>query len=285
MSRKSPWLELLRLPNLFTVPGDILVGWCLGGFQSVCPWWGLLASLCLYSAGLLFNDLFDERIDAKERPTRPLPSGRVTRLEVGGVAVLLSLLGVVSAGPGWKVALALLVLILLYDGGIKKIPCLGVVNMGLCRAVNLLLGFACAFPYGTQLHLPMPLVWAMLFFFVYIVVVSVAAKHEAEKDLRLKQWLRWSPGILVLFLVPLFWILGTSLMMLVWALLAAAWLVPTLLLRRSIPGYVGALIRHLIPLQLLWCMTTAAQGSWVLVISLLLCWAAACLSARRYAGS
>ncbi|MBR4318381.1 MAG: UbiA family prenyltransferase [Kiritimatiellae bacterium] len=76
------WAELLRLPNLFTVPGDILAGWVLAGMRGAFPVLPIIASLCLYSAGLLLNDACDAKIDAHERPSRPIPSGRVKRSTV-----------------------------------------------------------------------------------------------------------------------------------------------------------------------------------------------------------
>ena len=36
------------------------------------------ASVCLYWAGMSANDWADRDLDAKERPERPIPSGRVT---------------------------------------------------------------------------------------------------------------------------------------------------------------------------------------------------------------
>jgi 4-hydroxybenzoate polyprenyltransferase len=45
----------------------------------------VLASGCLYLAGIVFNDVFDRKVDARERPTRPIPSGVVPL----GVAALI----------------------------------------------------------------------------------------------------------------------------------------------------------------------------------------------------
>ena len=38
----------------------------------------LVASGCLYTAGMVLNDVFDYEIDRHERPFRPLPSGRIS---------------------------------------------------------------------------------------------------------------------------------------------------------------------------------------------------------------
>jgi len=57
------WLRLFRLPNLLTVPGDVLAGFLLTSTITAGAWGKLLlaipSSLMLYAAGLLLNDLFD----------------------------------------------------------------------------------------------------------------------------------------------------------------------------------------------------------------------------------
>src|SRR5262245_6629898 len=75
-----PWLRLIRLPNVFTAIADVAMGylfvrhavdsWLLFGFLAC-------ASASLYTSGMVFNDLFDYEVDARERPYRPLPSGQV----------------------------------------------------------------------------------------------------------------------------------------------------------------------------------------------------------------
>ena len=38
---------------------------------------------CLYAAGMVLNDAFDAELDARERPERPIPSGRISRSRHG----------------------------------------------------------------------------------------------------------------------------------------------------------------------------------------------------------
>src|SRR5690606_22085330 len=72
------WAELLRLPALFSVPGDALAGAAAIGVR---PGRGTLlaigSSLCLYEAGMALNDWADRAEDAVDRPHRPIPSGRI----------------------------------------------------------------------------------------------------------------------------------------------------------------------------------------------------------------
>jgi 4-hydroxybenzoate polyprenyltransferase len=78
------YLELVRLPNVFTAMADVAMGFLFtrADFLPGEDGWllGLLlaASSLLYAAGVVLNDVFDLEVDAVERPHRPLPSGRVS---------------------------------------------------------------------------------------------------------------------------------------------------------------------------------------------------------------
>src|SRR5262249_13418120 len=79
-SRLLVWLRLMRLPNVFTAMADIAMGF-LFTHETLEPisTFGLLllSSSCLYTAGMVLNDVFDVEQDRRERPQRPIPSGRI----------------------------------------------------------------------------------------------------------------------------------------------------------------------------------------------------------------
>ena len=124
-----PYLQLTRAPAVFTAVSNILAAHLIVSAGHV-QWTPLLlliaSSSCLYLSGMVLNDCFDVREDARERPDRPLPSGRVT-LTTGwllgwgllslGVA-LAALVGTLQLG----IAVALAVSIVLYDGVLKATP-------------------------------------------------------------------------------------------------------------------------------------------------------------------
>ena len=175
------WPRLLRLPNLLTVPGDILAGFLLAPAARPSDWAQLplafLAGLLLYAAGLILNDLFDYAEDLRDRPDRPLPSGAISR-EAAAVAVLVFLwiAGFLSAFfDALPVALPLIASLVLYDIGLKRKPLLGPSLMGACRAGNLLLGAAAAAPGGW--HSPAPLLAAAALA-AYIGIVTHLARQE-----------------------------------------------------------------------------------------------------------
>src|SRR5262249_6308977 len=147
------YAQLVRLPNVFTAVADIALGAVVAG--SLPGRWLpfvllALSSACLYSAGMVWNDFFDLEQDRKERPSRPLSSGRVSRVAAAGFGVALLLGGLLfSLLAGWSLAgsredgsgivwtptiLALLLIgaILLYDCWLKR-TWAGPLGMGLCR--------------------------------------------------------------------------------------------------------------------------------------------------------
>ena len=74
------YLELLRVPNIFTAMADAAMGalFVEADLHGGGPFIGLLiaASSLLYAAGVVLNDVFDVELDRAERPERPLQIGR-----------------------------------------------------------------------------------------------------------------------------------------------------------------------------------------------------------------
>jgi 4-hydroxybenzoate polyprenyltransferase len=157
MNRLRPYFQLVRLPNVFTAFADIcLAALATGiGLDRWLPFtFLLLASGCLYCGGMVWNDFFDVDQDKRERPFRPLPSGRVRRSTAG-------MLGAGLLTAGWLCALAagacqeewhwtpavtatlLVAAILAYDGWLKRIWA-GPLAMGACRFLNVMLGLCVA---------------------------------------------------------------------------------------------------------------------------------------------
>ena len=92
----KPYLQLVRLPNLFTAAADPLAGFLLvGGALTEGRLWMPLAltGVAIYAAGMVLNDVFDYQVDLVERPSRPLPFGLISRGFATGLGIGLLLLG------------------------------------------------------------------------------------------------------------------------------------------------------------------------------------------------
>jgi 4-hydroxybenzoate polyprenyltransferase len=133
---------------------------------------------------MLLNDAFDAEIDARERPERPIPSGRVSRGAVLalGFGMLAAALAVLTAfalvdpavedvhlvGAGLAVALGVVV----YDCWHKGVAWSPIV-MGFCRAGLYVLG---AFAVAASLERPVALPAASLL--LYVVGLTHVARFE-----------------------------------------------------------------------------------------------------------
>ncbi|MES2733279.1 MAG: UbiA family prenyltransferase [Bacteroidota bacterium] len=160
-----PYLRLMRPANIITAMADILAGLAVSSTsflllisQSHTPTFTsfqeisfsnlillLLSTIGLYGGGVVFNDVFDAKLDAVERPERPIPSGQVSKTSAAILGIWLLMAGIVAAfgvsPSSGLIALIVAILALVYDK-YGKHTLLGPINMGLCRGGNLLLGMS-----------------------------------------------------------------------------------------------------------------------------------------------
>jgi 4-hydroxybenzoate polyprenyltransferase len=157
------WLQLLRLPNVFTAMADVLLGFLLthAGWQPVGVLVALLlSSSLLYLAGMVLNDVYDVEVDQVERPGRPLPSGQIAlgtarwlgySLLIGGVG--LGWLATLLSGDSrcGLTATALASAVWFYDAVLKS-TWAAPLGMGVCRFLNVLLGMSAASTSWQAMH-------------------------------------------------------------------------------------------------------------------------------------
>ena len=189
--RWAVYLRLGRVSNLPTVWTNVLAGALLtgvpldAGVLSV-----LLVSLSLfYVGGMYLNDAFDRHIDARERPERPIPSGRASAQEVFGIGfgmlavgvLLLAGLAARATPTNWMPVLSGLLLaatIVYYDAVHKRDP-LSPLVMGVCRVwVYVTAGLAAAGTIG------LPLVAGALVLLAYLIGLTYVAKQETLSEYR-----------------------------------------------------------------------------------------------------
>ncbi|MDQ6814449.1 MAG: UbiA-like protein EboC [Bacteroidota bacterium] len=145
----------MRPANITTSIADVLAGVAISGFflHGVFHDFNFLPVLLLclstaglYGGGVVFNDVFDARLDRMERPERPIPSGLISVTEAATLGTLLLAVGIMLAFlvnlTSGLLAVSVALCALVYDRWGKHYHFLGPINMGLCRGLNLLLGIS-----------------------------------------------------------------------------------------------------------------------------------------------
>lgn len=142
------YLQLVRAPAVFTALSNILAAHIIvtrGQIQGQSLLLLLMSSAVLYMAGMVLNDCFDFNEDSRDRPARPLPSGRIGIKTAWRLGWLLMTMGLISASlAGIKqfvIASLLSALIIFYNAYAKK-TLFGTLVMGGCRYMNWLLGLS-----------------------------------------------------------------------------------------------------------------------------------------------
>jgi 4-hydroxybenzoate polyprenyltransferase len=263
------WLELVRLPNLLTVPGDPLAGFLLAhsaGSGLVPAVYAAGSALLLYMSGLIWNDCADLKEDTLTRPGRPFPSGRVGLKTAVVVAVILASGAIALAFLAGRLtgltALLLLALVLTYDFLTKRVRFAGSLNMGLCRGMSVMLG---AFAAGAG-----PAVWqralpAAVGMTLYTAAVTIVADRETQR-VNLDR-VRWLPLGSAVICCSACWLLGYF----TWASMLAAGIAVswiwywTAQLRgrpepKTVAGAVGSMLCALLLLQAYLCALTPGPG-------------------------
>ncbi|EDY16778.1 UbiA prenyltransferase [Chthoniobacter flavus Ellin428] len=310
--RWRTWLQLLRAPNLFTVPGDPLAGFLLttAGRVDLRLVFAIVASLLFYSHGLLLNDLADLKEDRRDRPQRPLPSGAADSRVVLLVAILLAGLALVICSfvslHSIIVGALLLTAIVVYNLWAKRVPILGPIVMGICRGLSILLGAAAGMweyvlPTGTIIGISSILyhlaVAGAVGTALYIAAITHLARIETLSDP--PELPRTLPYItLVVVIIGFFFaaIDRTHLLSYtnIWLYLIGAYTlyagskIHRRLTRQPappIPPIIGQLIRLLLPLQAIFCVASRSAAGAISAAVLLILWPIAKSVSRRFYAS
>jgi len=268
LTRKTlfTYLRLIRFPNLFTIPGDILVG----GFlvtalpmytvKSLFPFASslsilVLISLLLYSFGLVQNDLMGLKEDQKLNRNRPLVTGEISisKARLFAALLLVSALGfscLINA-TALTITLLITVFVTVYNYLNQKESVWSPLVMGICRGLNLLLGASLVGwdwfsvdPYNQYLWI------CMGFHIVYIWSVTVFARHEATTGPKVLT------KLLPFCVTLIFALVVVNPYFIVFSAITLLTTLPILkkVSPKEIGQTVGIFIQNLILLQLIWLM-------------------------------
>lgn len=176
----KPYLQLLRIPGIFTAISNVVMGFLVSHTATdnqvlLLPL--VVSSGLLYSSGMVLNDYFDYEVDKTQRPTRPIPSGKIRR-QSALILGIIFLSGANIAGFFVGIQAVLLTvtisgLILLYNMKMKHIATIGIFTLCLIRVLSVYLGFT-AIGFSLNLALvPLPLAFL-------VASISVLSRVETE---------------------------------------------------------------------------------------------------------
>ena len=227
MNRLMGYLRLMRPANIITAITDILAGVAIAGSMISITYYGgapgtslgrlflanlstdlipsilwlILSTVGLYGGGVVLNDVFDAALDKKERPERPIPSGLIPRKHAAIFGIILLVTGVAAAALSSqdgifslsaKLAAGIAIASVCYDKWTKHSNFFGPLNMGLCRALNLLLGMS-LMPFAVGLY------WLVAIIpMVYIVAVTMISRGEVHGG---KKTTLYAAMVLYLFVI------------------------------------------------------------------------------------
>lgn len=172
-------LALARISNTPTVISNVLAGAVIAAPLAFdWPVVLLVAAMALfYTAGMYLNDLFDYEIDVRERPERPLPSGRVDIAFAWTVTLVLFGLGMALLGgvglEAFVSGLVLMALIVIYDRWHKGNP-IGPLLMAGTRVLVYITAFL-----GFSTDISRELVLWCLVMLAYVAGLTSIAKTES----------------------------------------------------------------------------------------------------------
>ena len=186
--RLREYLLLIRLPNVFTTPSNILAGYFAAVTVAETDIVRLIALMVssglLYVGGIVLNDYFDIEIDKRERPSRPLPSGSISKrhaLAIAMVALLIAnTIAFVVSPMSLVVSLALTFATIAYDYRLKH-GLLGPFAMGGARFLNVIFGASPALLYINN-HSFAIVGAAAMSLFLYIVAITILSKKEVGNE-------------------------------------------------------------------------------------------------------
>lgn len=171
-------LRLGRVSNLPTVWSNVMAAAVLCGANLWAPTTAMmmLTASLLYVGGMFLNDACDAKIDALQRPDRPIPAGEISRFAVFAAASALLVAGIGIAatyGPrAFVAALTTVLAITVYNLWHKGNPA-GPVIMGLCRV-----GVYCTTSVAITGGLPAAVLTGALLLLGYVLGLTYVAKYE-----------------------------------------------------------------------------------------------------------
>ena len=135
----NAYLEIIRPGNAVMTVIAVLLVMLISGNFTLNAFSACLVVFMVIGGGNAINDYFDYKIDAINKPSRPIPSGRISLKAAKSYSLALFLIGTIIAFiigllPG-LIALFTSIVLILYAYSLKKMPLIG--NMAVSFFIGL----------------------------------------------------------------------------------------------------------------------------------------------------
>jgi len=131
----------------------------------------------------VLNDLYDFDIDKKERPNRPLPSGKISRRSAIGLVAIFStlalILSLLVSFSTLVISSILFLAIFGYDKYLKNTHA-GPFTIASARVMNILLGTSVSFRSVDSYSQIVTLTFVLIITFVYVSLIGFISRYEVH---------------------------------------------------------------------------------------------------------
>ncbi len=153
----NAYLEIIRPGNAVMAVIAVFLMMLIGGDFSLNAFLACFVVFIVTGAGNAINDYFDHKIDAINKPSRPIPSGRISLKAAGIYSLSLFVIGTVIAFiigilPG-VIALLTSILLILYAYNLKKMLIVGNISVSFLTGLTFVFGGVVVGIVATSIYL------------------------------------------------------------------------------------------------------------------------------------
>lgn len=187
MFRFIETLKLIRVMNCLLAMVGVGVGAYMTWLRPIYygPLVSAMAAFLVCAGGNIVNDLVDVDIDRVNHPQRALVRNSLSRRYAITLAVIFNVLAILlAAAVNWAVtgvALAVIILLLLYNYWLKRIPLVGNIVVATLASFTFITG-GLAIDEVMTFTLPGPIIPAMYAFFFHVVREIIKDIQDIEGD-------------------------------------------------------------------------------------------------------
>ncbi len=205
MNGHSSWLQMLRISNSPTIVSNAMVGVSLALVLHQDSWSStihpppltfvkplviiMISLMLMYLAGMVLNDVFDAERDKKTKPSRPIPSGVISKKHAITVGVSMLAIGaflpLTINVPAGLACISLAISIVLYTIlHHKLLP--AILLMGICRGLVYIATLLACFQ-NPPAETPALFACAIA---LYTILLTLIGRIETS-DFHAASWLAW----------------------------------------------------------------------------------------------